>query len=134
MANPRIESYVTAYFRDGAAGRRPAVLGTRLDVADVIETIRQNRNSVEDTAAYLEVPIDRVDACLRHYADYGAEIARRLRAKGHDVAAVAERADLIGLGDEELFHRMMLEERAIMTNNVKDSCRKRVRWLGAARP
>jgi hypothetical protein len=51
---------------------------------------------------------------------YSPEIARRLRAKGHDVAAVAERADLIGLGDQELFHRMGLEERAIMTNNVKD--------------
>jgi predicted nuclease of predicted toxin-antitoxin system len=47
-------------------------------------------------------------------------IARRLRARGHDVAAVAERADLVGLGDEELFRRMAQEERAIMTNNVKD--------------
>jgi predicted nuclease of predicted toxin-antitoxin system len=116
---------------------------------------------------------------------YSPEIARRLRAKGHDVAAVAERADLVGLGDEELFRRMALEERAIMTNSVKDfvplahraavegrdhsgllltsdkrlprrldvigrtvdaldeflsqhhdkdSCRNRVRWLGAARP
>jgi Domain of unknown function (DUF5615) len=51
---------------------------------------------------------------------YSPEIARRLRAKDHDVAAVAERADLVGLSDEELFRRMALEERAIMTNNVKD--------------
>jgi Domain of unknown function (DUF5615) len=51
---------------------------------------------------------------------YSPEIARRLRAKDHDVAAVAERADLVGLSDEELFRRMTLEERAIMTNNVKD--------------
>lgn len=51
---------------------------------------------------------------------YSPEIARRLRARGHDVAAVAERADLVGLADEELFRRMAQEERAIMTNNVKD--------------
>jgi hypothetical protein len=37
--------------------------------------------------------------------------------------AVAERADLVGLGDDELLRRMAREQRAIMTNNVKDSCR-----------
>jgi Domain of unknown function (DUF5615) len=51
---------------------------------------------------------------------YSPEIARQLRARGHDVVAVAERADLIGLGDDELLRRMALEQRAIMTNNVKD--------------
>lgn len=51
---------------------------------------------------------------------YSPEIARRLRARDHDVAAVAERADLVGLSDEELFRRMAREERAIMTNDVKD--------------
>ena len=70
----RMDEHPLVYFRDGAAGRRPALLGTRLDVADVIETIHQNDNSVEHTAAYLELPIDRVEACLRYYADYSAEI------------------------------------------------------------
>lgn len=36
------------------------------------------------------------------------------------MVAVAERAELIGLGDEELFRRMVQEERAIVTNNAKD--------------
>lgn len=70
----RMDEHPLIYFRDGAAGRRPALLGTRLDVADVIETIRQNDNSVEAAAAYLELRVDRVEACLRYYADYGAEI------------------------------------------------------------
>jgi hypothetical protein len=48
------------------------------------------------------------------------EIARQLRTKGHDAVAVAERADLIGLSDDELLRRMAQERRAIMTNNVKD--------------
>jgi hypothetical protein len=51
---------------------------------------------------------------------YSPEIARRLRARDHDVVAAAERADLVGLGDDDLFRRMAREERAIMTNNVKD--------------
>ncbi|HEX8134306.1 MAG TPA: DUF5615 family PIN-like protein [Actinomycetes bacterium] len=51
---------------------------------------------------------------------YSPEIARQLRTRGHDVVAVAERADLVGLGDEEFLRRMAREQRAIMTNNVKD--------------
>jgi predicted nuclease of predicted toxin-antitoxin system len=51
---------------------------------------------------------------------YSPEIARQLRARGHDVVAVAERPDLLGLGDDELLARMTEERRAIMTNNVKD--------------
>ncbi len=51
---------------------------------------------------------------------YSPAIARQLRANDHDVVAVAERADLIGLSDEELFRRMGQEQRAIMTNNIKD--------------
>jgi uncharacterized protein (DUF433 family) len=61
-------------FREGAAGRRPALAGTRLDVAEVIETIRQNDNSVEEAADYLEVPVALVEACVRYYADYKEEI------------------------------------------------------------
>jgi len=51
---------------------------------------------------------------------YSPEIARQLRTRGQDVVAVAERADLVGLSDDELLRRMAQERRAIMTNNVKD--------------
>ena len=51
---------------------------------------------------------------------YSPEIARQLRTRDHDVIAVADRADLVGLSDDELFRRMTQERRAIMTNNVKD--------------
>jgi predicted nuclease of predicted toxin-antitoxin system len=51
---------------------------------------------------------------------YSPQIARQLRSRGHDVAAVAERADLVGLADDELLRRMARERRAIVTNNVKD--------------
>ena len=70
----RMDEHPLIYFRDGVSGRRPTLLGTRLDVADVIETVWQNDRSVEQAAAYLELPVDRVEACLRYYADYGGEI------------------------------------------------------------
>jgi uncharacterized protein (DUF433 family) len=70
----RRDEHPRVYFRDGEAGRRPALLGTRLDVADVVTTIRQNGNSVEEAADYLEIPPEHVEACLRYYADYTDEI------------------------------------------------------------
>ncbi len=86
----RMDEHPLIYFRDGASGRRPALLGTRLDVADVIETIRQNDSSVERAAAYLELPVDRIEACLRYYADYGDELDEWIdRAR-----AIAEREEV----------------------------------------
>jgi uncharacterized protein (DUF433 family) len=70
----RHDEHPLIWFHDGAAGRRPALLGTRLDVADVMGTIRQNGNSVEEAADYLEIPVEHVEACLRYYADYSEEI------------------------------------------------------------
>jgi hypothetical protein len=36
--------------------------------------VRQNGNSVEEAAAYLEIPLEQAEACLRYYADYKQEI------------------------------------------------------------
>ncbi len=70
----RSDEHPLVYFRDGAAGRRPAVIGTRLDVWQVIETLRAHEGSVDATATYLELPQAKVQACVRYYADFGEEI------------------------------------------------------------
>ncbi len=70
----RRDEHPLIYFRDGESGRRPALLGTRLDVAEVVSTIKQNDNSVADAADYLETPVEHVEACLNYYADYKDEI------------------------------------------------------------
>jgi uncharacterized protein (DUF433 family) len=70
----RHDEHPLVYFREGETGRRPALLGTRLDVAEVIATIRQNDNSVEDATEYLEIPVEQVHACLLYYTDYKDEI------------------------------------------------------------
>lgn len=46
----RTDAHPLITFRDGAAGRRPCIVGTRLDVWQVIETIRQNGNSIAEAA------------------------------------------------------------------------------------
>jgi uncharacterized protein (DUF433 family) len=61
-------------FREGAAGRRAALAGTRLDVAQVIDTLRNSENSVDATAEYLEIPEQYVRAAVRYYADFRDEV------------------------------------------------------------
>lgn len=52
---------------------------------------------------------------------FGATIAERLRdQRGHDVVAIAERDDLSGLPDADIFLAAQEEERAIVTENVRD--------------
>jgi len=47
-------------------------------------------------------------------------VAARMRNRGHDAVAVKERADLIGLPDEELLRAATADGRAVVTENVKD--------------
>lgn len=69
----RLDEHPLIAFRDGAAGRRPGLIGSRLDVWQLVETVKQN-GSVDDAAAYLEMPVEKVQAAMRYYADYTEEI------------------------------------------------------------
>jgi uncharacterized protein (DUF433 family) len=93
----RMDEHPSIWFREGAAGRRPALLGTRLDVATVIETIRQHDGSLEDTAEYLDVPIGQVEECLRYYVDFKGEVDEWARRTRRD----AERERELWLGRQE---------------------------------
>lgn len=48
------------------------------------------------------------------------EIARQLRARGHDVLAVAERPELLGRSDRVHFASMSEQRRAIVTRDLGD--------------
>jgi len=69
-----MDEHPLIHFREGARARRPALLGTRLDVWQVIETIRQNDSSVTAAAEYLGLPVSHVEACVGYYAEYQDEI------------------------------------------------------------
>lgn len=70
----RAERHPLIYFREGAAGRRPALVGTRLDVWQAIATLRAGDNDVPATAEYFQVPERSVQACLAYYAEFKDEI------------------------------------------------------------
>jgi uncharacterized protein (DUF433 family) len=70
----RSDEHPLIYFREGAAGRRPALLGSRLDVAEAVTTIRQNEGSVEQAAGYLEIPVEQLEAAARYYGEYTDEV------------------------------------------------------------
>jgi uncharacterized protein (DUF433 family) len=70
----RRDEHPLIVFRDGSAGRRAALAGTRLDVWQVIETVRHSDRSTHDAAEYLSIPEPWVTACVRYYAEYTTEI------------------------------------------------------------
>ena len=87
----RMDEHPLIYFRNGAAGRRPALLGTRLDVWQVIETVRQNENAPADAAEYLDLPQSHVEACIKYYLSYEREIDEWI-AREREAADEAEHA------------------------------------------
>ena len=62
------------HFVDGAMGRRPAVMGTGLDVWEIVAVAKDNAGSVEETAAYLEIDPRSVETALRYYGSNRPEI------------------------------------------------------------
>lgn len=94
----RMDEHTIIYFREGAAGRRPTLMGTRLDVADVIRIFQHNENSAEQTAEYLEIPPEQVEACVRYYAQYKDEIDDWIARAG----ALAEREEALWRRQQEM--------------------------------
>jgi uncharacterized protein (DUF433 family) len=79
----RIDEHPLIVFREGLGGRRPALAGTRLDVWQVVESVRAS-GGVEEAAEYLDVPASKVHAAMRYYAAFKAEVdqwARRTRER-----------------------------------------------------
>jgi len=56
-----------------------------------------------------------------------------LRQAGYDVIAVAERDDLVGRSDRAIFEIANSEQRALVTNNVKDFRPLASEWLAQGR-
>lgn len=70
----RTERHPLIYFREGAAGRRPAILGTRLDVWQVVDYLRANDNDSAEVAELLSIPEHWVQACADYYAQFKDEV------------------------------------------------------------
>lgn len=71
----RVERHPLIRFDAGAAGRRqPRVVGTRLDVHQVVATLRANDADVDATAEYLGIDPRLVRAALDYYAEFTDEV------------------------------------------------------------
>ncbi len=68
------ERHPLVYFRAGAGGRRPAILGTRLDVWHLVEYLDANDDNAREVGQLLDVPEHWVQAAADYYAEYPDDI------------------------------------------------------------
>ena len=61
------------------------------------------------------------------------QIARQLREAGHDVTAVVEDRELIGIADEDVLARATADGRCVVTANVRDFAALHAQWASAGR-
>jgi uncharacterized protein (DUF433 family) len=74
----RHDEHPLIHFLPSMVGRRAVVLGTGLDVWEVIATARDNDDDLAATASYLEIPIGLVEAAVGYYGEYRDEIDRQI--------------------------------------------------------
>lgn len=94
----KLDEHPAISFRDGGLGRRAALAGTRLDVWEVIATLRHHENSVEETADYLGLSPAKVRAAVSYYAAYPDEVDE-VAARAEEYA---ERAEAAWRAEQEL--------------------------------
>lgn len=70
----RRENHPLVRFADGPSGRRAALVGSGLDVWQVIEVVSDNDNDLEEAAAYLSIATGLVQAAVVYYGEYKDEI------------------------------------------------------------
>jgi uncharacterized protein (DUF433 family) len=71
----RTETHPLVRYQTGAAGRRrPLLVGTRLYVHQVIETLRASDGDVDETSDYMGIRPEQVRAALAYYADFADEV------------------------------------------------------------
>lgn len=88
----RIEDHPLIHFRTGGSGlRRPALLGTRLDVGQVMSSLRAGEMYVAATADYLGLSEAQVRAAVAYYAEYPAEVDDHLAEEEAFAARERER-------------------------------------------
>ncbi len=70
----RMDEHPLVRFVDGPGGRRARLLGTGLDIWEVIASVRDNQNDLGRTAEYLELGRGLIQAAVSYYAAFPEEI------------------------------------------------------------
>lgn len=76
----RREEHPLVRFAEGPAGRRAALVGSGLDLWEVIAAVMENGGDPERSAALLEVPLGLVQAAIAYYGSYREEIDAQIEA------------------------------------------------------
>jgi hypothetical protein len=85
----RMDEHPLIRFADGPSGRRARLLGGP-DVWEAIVVAKDNDGDLAETAAYLEIPLGRVQAAAFYYAAHPREIDEQIecnRREAHDAHA-----------------------------------------------
>jgi hypothetical protein len=69
-----MEEHPLVRFVDGPAGRRARLVGSGLDVWEVVSVARDNGGDVVAVAEYLDVPQGLVQAAVAYYGAFAEEI------------------------------------------------------------
>lgn len=87
----RMADHPGIVFREGPAGRRAALAGTRLDVWAVVETVLAEKGNIQRAAKYFKMPPLVIQAAVDYYADYKDEIDAWIDSNA-EIAADAQAA------------------------------------------
>ena len=97
----RLDEHPMIVFRSSPLGRRAMLAGTRLEVAQVVDTVRAEGGSVEAAAAYLGLGRHHVRACTQYYDEHQAEVdayARRVVTENDRLREAHEREQALLAG------------------------------------
>lgn len=70
----RTDRHPLVHFREAAGHRRAALVGTRLEVHQVLASLRASGNDIDDATKYLGVTSRQVRAAVEYYADFKDEV------------------------------------------------------------
>lgn len=82
----RHDEHPLVHFVDGPAGRRASLLGTGLDVWEVIAAVADNDGDIAETAAYLRIPVHLVEAAVTYYGGFPREVDEWVAANAQEMA------------------------------------------------
>jgi uncharacterized protein (DUF433 family) len=84
----RMDEHPNIGFVDGPTGRRAVLIGTGLDVWEVIGTVKQSRGSADAAARYHDLTTAQVRGAVRYYGAFKDEVDAILERQG--IAAARE--------------------------------------------
>lgn len=69
-----MRTYPGIGYREGAAGRRAALIGHRIDVHQVVAHVQQGKADLDEAAAHFGVSRGLIRSAMEFYADHRAEV------------------------------------------------------------